>query len=227
MTRAHFDQELQALKHRVIHLGNIVEKMVVRSVHSLRDRDLALAERVIADDSQVDVLAYLIEDEATILISRQQPIATDLRRIAAALVIIRELERIGDHAEDIARISLLLCGEAPVKPLIDIPLMAERAVSMLQLSFQAYLADDEALARQVWEMDDQVDDLYDQFYRELLTCMMNDPMTIERATRLLNVAHDLERIGDRVTNICERIVYIITGEVAYIRRPIATSQKSS
>jgi phosphate transport system protein len=220
VAREHFDQDLQALQASVLAMGSMVEKMIVRAVRALTLRDTGLAGQVISADSQVDALAYAIEDDAMALICMQQPVATDLRRIAAALVIVQELERMGDHAEGIAKLTRKLCKEPPIKPLIDIPRMSEICVDMLHQALQAYLERDETLARRVWEMDDHVDRLYNQVYHELLGIMTSNPETIERATNLLHVAHDLERVGDRVTNICERVVYIVTGETAYVRKAV-------
>jgi phosphate transport system protein len=221
MAREFFDQQLMTLQHDVVRLGSMVEKMVARAVASLVERNVGLANQVIADDSQADVLAYAIEDEAMLLISTQQPVATDLRRIAAAQVIVQELERMGDHAEGIAKLGKRLAQQPPIKPLADIPRMADRATEMLQLALRAYIDIDYDLAARVWKMDDALDDLYNQVYRELLAYMMSDPSAIERATQWLHVAHDLERIGDRVTNICERIAYIVTGQSAYVHTSAA------
>ena len=217
MAREHFEQDLRDLQDDVVRLGSMVEKMLMRAVTALKQRDDALARQVIAEDSQVDALAYATEDKVMLLICTQQPVARDLRRLAAALVIVQELERMGDHAEGIAKLSRKLNREPALKPLIDLPRMVEITAEMLRLALQAYIDRDMALAERVWAMDDEVDQLYDQVYRELLTSMVADPGTIERATRLLHVAHDIERIGDRVTNICERIMYISTGQPYYVR----------
>jgi phosphate transport system protein len=223
MAREYFDNDLRSLQHNVLQIGSQVEKMIARAVTALVERDRALADQVIADDSQVDVLAYAAENNAIALISMQQPVATDLRRIAAAIVIVQELERMGDHAEGIAKLSRRLGKEPPVPGVDAIPPMADRATAMLRQALRAYVDLDEDLARQVWEMDDEIDILYNKFYRQLLSLMIADQEMIERATSLLHVAHDLERIGDRVTNICERVVYIITGEIAFVRRPLKTA----
>ena len=217
MARQHFDQELRGLQQDIVRMGSMVEKMVDRSVKSLVERDVDLARQVIADDSELDQLAYATEDQALLLIATQQPVASDLRRLASAVVITHELERMGDHAEGVAKLGRKLSALPLLKPLIDIPRMGEVVTEMLRQTLDAYLHDDAAAATRVWEMDDQVDDLYNQIYRELLTYMMNDPATIERATHLLHVAHDIERIGDRVTNVCERIMYIVTGDIQYVR----------
>ena len=226
MAREHFEQDLRDLQNDVVRLGSMVEKMLMRAVTALTQRDVSLAQQVIADDDQVDALAYATEDKVLLLICTQQPVASDLRRLAAALVIAHELERMGDHAEGIAKLSRKLSQEPALKPLIDIPRMAEQTTEMLRLALQAYVERDQVLAERVWAMDDAVDQLYDQVYRELLTYMMSDPHTIERATALLHVAHDIERIGDRVTNICERIMYIVTGQTKYVRPSLAAARPS-
>ncbi len=226
MVRQHFEQQLYSVQDDVVRMGSMVEKMVMRAVTALKERNVTLAEAVIADDDQVDALAYATEDKVLLLICTQQPVASDLRRLAAALVIVHELERMGDHAEGIAKLSRKLSREPALKPLIDLPRMVEITTEMLRLALQAYVDRDTALAERVWAMDDEVDQLYDQVYRELLTSMMADPGTIERATRLLHVARDIERIGDRVTTICERIIYIATGQPYYVRSvaPAVTGQ---
>src|SRR5262245_49571830 len=174
MAREFFDNQLTTLQHDVVRLGSSDEKMVTRPVASLVERNVALANQVIADDSQADVLAYAIEDAAMLLISTQQPVATDLRRIAAALVIVQELERMGDHAEGIAKLGKRLAQQPPIKALPDIPRMADHATEMLRLALRAYIDIDYDLAARVWKMDDTLDDLYNQVYRELLAYMMSD-----------------------------------------------------
>jgi phosphate transport system protein len=153
------------------------------------------------------------------LISLQQPVATDLRRIAAALVIVHELERIGDYAEGIARLAMKLSAEPAISPPVDVVAMADQAQRMLHLALRAYIDTDQALATQVWAMDDTLDAAYHTAHRTLITFMIENPSAIERTTHWLHVLHDIERIGDRVTNICERIVYIVTGEAAYVHAP--------
>lgn len=193
-------------------LGSMVEKAVERSVEALRQRDIDLALEVIRDDREIDERAYGLEETALLLLATQQPMATDLRIIAAVLFIISELERIGDYAEGIAKITQTLAAEPPLKPLIDIPRMADIAIDMLHRSLGAFIDRDLDACREIWRRDDQVDALYNQVYRELLTYMIGSPATIERATRLIWVAHNLERIADRVTNICERTAFVITGD---------------
>jgi phosphate transport system protein len=150
------------------------------------------------------------------LIATQQPMASDLRIILAVLNIISEVERIGDYAEGIAKIAIMIGDEPPLKPLIDIPRMADKTVDMLRRSLDAFIKRDAAAAKAISTEDDMVDQLYDQVFRELLTFMAEDPKTITRATRLIWVAHNLERSADRVTNICERVVFVVTGKMEEI-----------
>jgi phosphate transport system protein len=172
------------------------------------------SRRLIAQDRLVNEKRFAIEDEALVLIATQQPIATDLRVIAAMLDIAHELERIGDYAKGIAKINLLI-GEAPlIKPLIDVPAMATKARTMLHKALEAFVQRDAEMARAIPDEDDEVDALYNQVYRELITHILEDPSTIEGANYLLWVAHNLERSADRVTNICERVVFTVTGQMA-------------
>lgn len=194
-------------------MASMVEKAVERSVSALKTRDLRLAQSVIEDDLKINQQRFGIEEECLLLIATQQPIASDLRVVAAVLNVITDLERMGDHAEGIAKIAIMTGDEPPLKPLIDIPRMDEQARSMLQRSMDAFMNRDAESARKIAEEDDVVDQLYDQVYRELLTFMMADPGTINRATHLLWVSHNLERIADRVTNVCERVVFLTTGKM--------------
>jgi len=209
--RAHYDRQLDTLRRDLLMLGSVTEKAVARAVDALRRRDSAVAREVIREDRNIDERSYDLEERALLLLATQQPLATDLRTIAATLFIITELERIGDYAEGIARITLMLEPYPPLKPLIDIPRMAEIALEMLHGSLAAFVDGDLVACQAIWHRDDEVDALYDQVYRELLTYMLSDPGTIERATRLIWAAHNLERIADRVTNICERTAFVITG----------------
>jgi phosphate transport system protein len=184
---------------------------VERSVRALRQRNLDLAREIIREDARIDDLSYALEERALLLIAREQPMATDLRIVAAVLFIIAELERIGDYAEGIAKLVILAGEDAPLKPLIDIPRMAELTISMLQRSLDAFVEFDLETCRQIWLQDSEVDDLYNQIHRDLLALMITDPSNIERGSQLTWVAHNLERIGDRVTNICERTAFVITG----------------
>jgi phosphate transport system protein len=185
-------------------------------VEALKNRDLDLARQVIADDKKIDKKRYEIEEKCVGLIATQQPMAGDLRIILAVLNILSEVERIGDYGEGIAKIAVMIGDEPPLKPLIDIPRMAELTRGMLRSSLDAFVNRDAEAARQICTEDDAIDHLYDQVFRELLTFMAEDPRTITRATRLIWVAHNLERAADRVTNICERVVYVVTGKLEEI-----------
>ena len=191
----------------------MVEKAVDKSLSALRNRDMALAQEVIGEDDAIDDKCADLEEKCIDLIATQQPLASDLRTLITVLRVSDELERMGDYAEGIAKIAISIGDEPPLKRLIDIPRMADRCVDMLRRSLDALVNRDTAAARQVWDDDDEVDDLYDQVYRELLTYMMGDPTTIRRATYLLWVAHDLERIADRATNIAERVIYLVEGRL--------------
>jgi phosphate transport system protein len=191
----------------------MTEKAIIRSIEVLKKRDQEAARQIIADDLEINRQRFEIEEECIQLVATQQPMAGDLRTIVAVLHIIVDLERMADHAEGIARITLMMGDEPLLKPLIDVPRMAEKGVSMLRRSLEAFVNWDAETARRICNEDDEVDGLYDQVYRELLTYMIADPTTINRATNLLWVAHNLERIADRVTNICERVVYMVTGRM--------------
>jgi phosphate transport system protein len=180
-------------------------------MEALKNRDLELANKVIADDRMIDHKRFEIEEECINLIVTQQPLASDLRIIIAVLNIIVDLERIGDHAEGTGKIAVMIGDEPPLKPLIDLPRMTELTINMLHRMLQAFITHDAGAAQQICSEDDMVDNLYDQVFRELLMFMAEDPKTITRATRLIWVAHNLERSADRVTNIGERIIYVVTG----------------
>ena len=214
--RASFHKRLQAIQDEVLAMGSMVEKAIERSVEALKNRDIKLAQEIIQNDRKIDNLRFNIEESCVALIATQQPMAGDLRIIVAVLSIITELERIGDHAEGIAKIVLMVGDEPPLKPLIDIPKMADKTVDMLRKTLDAFVNRDAAAARTLAAEDDEVDNLYDQVFRELLTFMAEDPKTITRATRLIWVAHNLERSADRITNICERIVFVVTGKMEEI-----------
>lgn len=214
--RTAFHKRLKSIQDDVLAMGSMVEKSIERSVEALKNRDIKLAEEVIKNDRKIDDMRFNIEENCVALIATQQPMAVDLRTIVAVLSIITELERIGDHGEGIARIVLMIGDEPPLKPLIDIPHMAEKTTDMLRRCLSAFVERDAATARSLAGEDDVVDNLYDQVFRELLTFMAEDPKTITRATRLIWVAHNLERSADRITNICERIVFVVTGKMEEI-----------
>lgn len=211
MTRRLFDQHLRELQDHVLTMGSMVEQALYRSMDALKNRDLNLARQVMADDQLIDAKRFEIEEECIDLIVTQQPMASDMRIIIAVLNIIVDLERIGDHAEGTAKIGIMIGDEPPLKPLIDLPRMAELTGSMLRRTLEAFIHHDAETASKICAEDDAIDNLYDQVFRELLTFMAEDPKTITRATRLIWVAHNLERSADRVTNIGERIIYVVTG----------------
>jgi phosphate transport system protein len=213
MTRTALDRQLAEIQEDMLVLAGMVESAIDRGIQALRNRDAELAREIIADDIKINRRRYETEERCLELIATQQPMAGDLRTIAAILYIIVDLERMGDHAEGIAKIALTLADEPPLKPYIDIPRMAQIATRMLMGSLEAFKHRDAARARAICNEDDEVDALYDQVYRELVTYMLQDSKTIERATHLTWVAHNLERIADRVTNICERVVYLVEGKI--------------
>jgi len=194
-------------------MAGMVETAIERGIEALKTRNVNLAHQIIEDDLKINRKRYDTEDKCLELIATQQPLASDLRTIASVLHITVDLERMGDHAEGIAKIALMLADEPPLKPYIDIPRMARVGIDMLMGSMEAFKDRDPDRARAICNQDDEVDALYDQVYRELLTFMINDPRTIQRATYLIWVAHNLERIADRVTNICERVVYLVEGRI--------------
>ena len=211
--RADFHKKLREIQDDVLDVGSMVEKAIINSVDALKERDVEKAKQVIEGDLKINQKRFDIEEKCVRLIATQQPMAGDLRAIISVISIITEIERIGDHAEGNAKIVLLIGDEPPLKPLIDIPRMADKAASMLHRSLDALIQRDAEAATAIVDEDDEVDALYDQVFRELLVFMAEDPKTITRATRLIWVAHNLERCADRVTNICERVVYIVTGKM--------------
>jgi phosphate transport system protein len=213
MPRATFEGRMQQLKDDVLALGDMVEKALTDSVEALKVHDADAARRLIAGDGAINKKRFAIESETLTVIATQQPVASDLRMLAAILEITTELERMGDYAKGIAKIVLLIGDEPFIKPLIDIPRMAAKARDMIHQSLSAFIERDADLALEIVPQDDELDDLYNQIYRELLTFMMADPRTIDQASYLLWVAHNLERTGDRVVNICERVVFTVTGRM--------------
>ena len=216
--RTAFHRELEHVQEEVLVLGSMVEKAVLRSVEALRNRDTATARIIEAEDVLINKKRFEIEEASLMLIATQQPMASDLRRLAAVLQIVTDLERMGDYASGIARICIDIGDQPHIKPLIDIPRMAEKSVSMLRRSLDAFIERDVAAAESIAREDDEVDDLYQQVYRELLTIMLANPRTIDQATRLLWAAHNLERVADRVQNICERVVFVVTGRMQELSR---------
>ena len=211
MPRTIFEQELTTLQDDLLDMGSMVEKALTKAMDALRNRDMQAAREVVRDDDIIDDKQVEIEDRCIHVIATQTPVARDLRYLLAVLHIGTELERMADYAEGIGKISLMMGDEPPLKPLIDIPRMADKTMDMMRRSLDALVERDIVLAHQVRDDDDEVDALYDQVFRELLTYMIEDPKTIKRATYLIWVAHDLERVADRATNIAEQVLFLVTG----------------
>lgn len=213
MVRADFDRNLKLLQEELLLLGGLVEKAIVDAIEALKTRDIELSHKVVSQDDIIDQKTNQIEEKAIDLIATQQPIAIDLRTLMSVIHISVELERMGDYAEGIGKIGVMMGNDPPVKPLVDIPKMSAKASDMLKRSLDALVRRDPALARQVCEDDDEVDNLYDHIYKDLIALMISDPTTTQRATYLMWVAHDLERIADRATNIAERVIFLVTGQL--------------
>jgi phosphate transport system protein len=220
MPRETLDRKIQHLRDDILLLDSMVEEAVTKSVEALRQKDMELAQQVYSGDVQVNARRFELENDVIITIATAQPImASDLRMLASILEVAGELERMGDYAKGIARITRMIGSHPHVKPLVDIPRMAELSVSMLHRAVGAFITLDAETARKIPLEDGEVDRLYNQVYRELVEIMINDPNTIIQSDYLLWAAHNLERLADRVTNICERTVYIATGEL----KELATS----
>ncbi|GBG57315.1 phosphate-specific transport system accessory protein PhoU [Sporomusaceae bacterium FL31] len=213
ITRQSYDHELENLRSDISEMGNLVGLAIGEAVKALATQNIDLAQKIMAGDDIIDGIEVDIEDKCMVLIARQQPLARDLRIIGTGLKITTDLERIGDHAFDIAKIAIKVAESGPlVKPLVDLPRMADMAQKMLKDSLEAYINLDITLAEQVCQADDNVDDIYQQIFRELLTYMMEDPRTISQATQLIFVARYLERVADHATNIAEWVIYLVTGQ---------------
>ena len=211
--RAALDDGIEQLRLDLRRLASLLDLAIERSVGALARLDRRQAEAVMADDSEINELRYRIEERPVQLIATQQPLAGDLRFIVAVLLVVSELERMGDYCVGIAKIVLLHEGRPLLKPLVDIPRMTAAVRDMLRRSIDAFITKNAFLAETIALRDDEIDRLYDQVYRELLTYMLSDPTTIDRATWLLWAAHNLERMGDRIQNICERTIYEVTGTI--------------
>jgi phosphate transport system protein len=213
MLRKTFENEIQHLKDEIILLGSMVEQSLLDAVEAMKKRDVEASRKIVERDNKINEKRFQLENEVMIIIATQQPMAHDLRVLASILEVISELERMGDYAKGIGVINVRMGDEELLKPLVDIPRMAEIGTSMLHRALAAFVNEDAATARVIPQEDDLVDNLYTQVYRELMTYIMADPKNIERANWLLWVAHNLERFADRVTNICERTIFIVTGEL--------------
>ncbi len=213
MPRTVLETELKNLKSEVLELGQRVGEAMLNSIEALKHRDVEAARKIMEDDKKINEARFEIERATLIVIATQQPLAHDLRLLASILDIAGELERMGDYAKGIAKINILMGDKPLLKPLIDLPRMAEIATDMLRQSLVAFNNDDAETARQIPQRDEEVDALYNQIYRELITFMIQDPKTIDQANYLLWAAHNVERMADRVTNICERVIFTATGEI--------------
>lgn len=213
MVRTNIENQLDEIQDDILALASMVEKAITHAIDALRERDLEASQAVVAFDDVIDEKRFVIEERCVDFLALQQPAARDLRWVIALLHIAVELERMGDYAEGIGKISLMMGDEPPLKPLIDIPRMAEMSISMLRQSIDSLVTRDVDLARKVCDADDDVDALHEQIYNELLLYMIKDPRSIQRATYLLWVTHDLERTADRATNVAERVIYLVTGKM--------------
>jgi len=211
MTRQQFDRQLREMQDEVLILSSMVEKAIQRSVEALRNRDVALSNAVIEDDAAINKKRYEIEEKCIHTIALQQPMAADLRVLVAILFIVTELERMADHAEGIGRINLML-GEEPLPAQLgEVWEMAERAENMLRRAITSFIDRDAEAARRICDEDDLVDTLYDRSYEQFIHMMIREPSDVQRVTYLIWTSHNLERIADRVTNICERVIFMVTG----------------
>lgn len=214
MEHRHLDDELKVLSANILKMGSLVEELIVTSVEALKSRSLSLAKEVIGKDKFVDILELEIDEHCLKLLALQQPMAADLRFTATAMLIATDLERMADLAVDIAQRTIELGGKPHIKPLVDIPKMAEIARKMLKNALKAFVNRDIVLAKQVYYDDDEEDRLRDDVHRELMDIMTKDGSTVPKAIPLLLVSRYLERICDHATNIAENIIYIVQGEMA-------------
>lgn len=213
MPRETLDSAIERLQNEILNMGEMVEKSILDAVDSLKRRDFEASRQLIAQDQAINEKRFAIETDALVVIATQQPMASDLRFLAAVLEIVTELERIADYAKGIAKINLLIGNKPLIKPLIDIPRMAQKAADMLHRALEAFVQRDVEKAEAIPKEDDEMDALYDQVYRELMTYVISNPANLEQANYLLWAAHNLERAADRVTNICERVIFTVTGEM--------------
>lgn len=216
MTRERFSQQVMDVKHKVVKMGALVEDIVELAVTSLKNQDIEGAKKVYADDDKIDEIELEIEMECMRMLALQQPLAKDLRTVATALKIITDLERMGDHAVNIAKITLEIGNEPLIKPLIDIPRMAQIAQEMVKLSLDAFVKEDVELAERVAAMDEEVDNIYLAILEEIIELISNNKDMARQGTKLLFIGRFLERIADHTTNICERVIYMVTGELKEI-----------
>lgn len=216
MARESFEREIRQLKDQLLEMGSMVEHAILESTAALKGRDVPASRKVFETDAEINRRRFHIEEQTMIAIATQQPMAKDLRLLASILEVTGELERIGDYAKGIAQINIRMGNEPLVKPLVDIPKMADLAADMLKRALQAFIEGDERTAMAIPAQDDDVDGLYQQVYRDLMVIVAKDPQTVERVNWLLWVAHNLERAADRVTNICERTAFVATGKLVEV-----------
>lgn len=222
--RSQFNQGLRAVQDDLLRMGGLLDTAIAQAIQCLAERDLDLARRVVVDDAKVNAMRFKIEQDCVTLIATQQPAATDLRFLVAAMNIISDMERMADHAAGIAKIVLRMGDQPLLKPLIDLPRMADEVRGMIHTALDAYVTRDVDLARSIAKRDDVVDALYEQIFRELITFITEDPHTTTRALYLMFTAHNLERIGDRAVNIAERAIFIASGEMKELNDTSAAAQ---
>ncbi len=213
MMRKFFERELERLQDEMLMLGSMVSEALNTSVDALKQQDLDVARQIIQNDQRINERRYTIEEDCLTLIATQQPVAGDIRLLAAMLEIVTELERIGDYAKGIGKITLLIGKKPLVKPLVDIPLMCDKVVELLRRALDAFIRRDVDAARAIPDEDDVIDDLYNKVQSEIVAIIAQNPAATDQASHLLWAAHNLERAGDRITNICERIIFTVTGEM--------------
>jgi len=219
VVRADFDRSLEELQGELVGLGEMVEKAILKSMDALERRDLTIAYEVIAEDDQIDEKRFELEEKCIDLIATQQPLAVDLRTLLAVLHIAVELERMGDYAEGIGKICMIIGDDEPVPTPLQLPQMAQMGIAMLRRSLKSLVERDTDLANDVWDSDDEVDALYDGVCHQIFLDMGEHPKAIEASTHFLWVAHDLERIADRATNIAERVIFMVTGKIGRYKPP--------
>jgi phosphate transport system protein len=220
MTREHYLQLLRELDDAILDMGNLVAHTMASCIEALEQRDIVRAKQLIEADSRIDDERHGIENQAMLLIATQQPLASDLRTIVSILTIATELERIGDYCEGIAKLTLRMAAEPELAPLTDIHSMSKITQRLIREALEAYRNRDVEAAGRVWMRDDEVDELYERVFREIIAQMATDPQTVRRGTYLLWVAHNVERMADRVTNIAERVPFVVTGDVAAFRNAL-------
>ena len=213
MSRFTLDQEIKLVQDEMLLLGSLAEQAILNSVDALRRRDVAAAKAITAEDKKINDKHFAIENHILIIFATQSPLARDLRLLAAMLEVITELERIGDYAKGIAKVAARLADDETPIPIREISTMADKATSMLHRALGAFVSEDLAAAYAIPKEDDEVDELYITIYRKIVQNMIKHPDKIDHTNQILWVIHNLERTADRVTNICERIIFIVSGEL--------------